>query len=321
MKLLTIIKNKFNAYQDDPILGIWHLITLVFSIIGIAESIEWIINTEYEIYIASALIIVFATLIILFFLRPRAMKYFEVTRKKKNIVLEQENKMIIFKNGTSKYSLSQKMIFEKDPEPDDFTIKMQSSEGESFESMNLELNGTVTNVEKQKNGIIKVTFKPDEDVKKYQVWDFKYSYTPNYKFDKDNYCDSIRVPIAYKIGFQKCVLYTEIPIEKVICFKEPTNIPSNNWEELNYYGLKTKSYNSPSPYNVSENGFEWEIDNPKIGDVYNCTFFYDKGEKKFLKKKKRKIKRVRLFRNLKYSSIILAIMTVVYLVLRYLLIK
>lgn len=169
----------------------------------------------------------------------------------------------------------------KDPSKEDYKDSIHSSGKEDFYKIKYHSpDSRIVDVKRESDDSISIFFKPNYDVKKLEPWYHEFVWFPSHNFG--GRYDCIRLPVVCAIGEHKTIVKTAIPIEKVICFWEPPWVNVKNYDKLGIYALNAYSTNAPPAYNVSEYGFEWKIERPRVGSVYNCMFFYENGESRLL---------------------------------------
>ncbi|MDY6895933.1 MAG: hypothetical protein SVO01_11045 [Thermotogota bacterium] len=279
--LIEPLKKWFLNIEYNLFKGIAYIFTFFLTLVGIAQAFEWILNTEHPVFVGVVFFLSIILLLIFYLHRPRALKLYSIKRNEGIIILNQEHILEIYTNGRSKFTKKRTSLLRKDPSKEDFKDYIHSSGKEDFDKVKYHSHDSrVVDVNRESDDSISIFFLPNNDVKKLEPWYHEFVWFPSHIFG--GRYDCIRLPVVCEIGVHKTIVRTALPIEKVICFWEPPWLNVKNYDKLGIYALNAYSINAPPADNVSESGFEWEIESPKVGSVYNCMFFYKNGASRLL---------------------------------------
>ena len=277
------LKSYFDNLQTDPLEGFVTVLTLILSIIGFLQAIEWVLKTSYPLILSISLIIIAIFLILFYLNRPPAYKLYNVKKNISTVIIDQNYLLQINKDGHSKYTKKRTTILLKEPSDEDFRDNVHSSYKESFYKINyISSDSEVSKFIQETDDSVSIYFQPFKRIEKLIPWEHTFSWFPSHIFG--GRYDCIRFPVIFPTGKHTTKVETYLPIAKVVCFQEPRWLKVRNYDHLAVYALLIRSTNAPPPSTFSTNGFEWSVVNPKIGSIYNCIFFYPNGEQKLIQK-------------------------------------
>lgn len=280
--IIEYLKEWYITVQDDPLKGITNIFTLFLTIIGIAQAIEWIVKSEYPLFFSILFFFAILIIVIVHLKRPSGLKLFSIKRNENLIILDQEFFLEIDSDGHSSFTKKRKSILMEDPQKNDFRDNIHSSYNEDFYKIKYSSpDSKVIDFQKESEDSYSIYFDPYEEIKKLEIWDHEFTWKPSHIFG--GRYDCIRLPVVNRLGNHTTKVRTEKQIEKVICFWEPPWLSVKNYDKLALFALHTLSTKAPPAINITSNSFEWSIECPKLGAVYNCLFFYIGGEQSLLK--------------------------------------
>lgn len=231
--------------QDDPLLGFAYLITTALAIAGIAQSVEWIFASAYSTFYLVGFSGLILVMLMAYFLRPPAMRFFNISRLGKVVSLSQHQELEVDEDGWASLRFSQSVLFLEPPNPDDYRDKLHCDEKMDFDLLNYVSTDLVPiRIERENASLVTVYLKPKTEAEVLKPWSHEFSFDIPENVGLDFYC--VRIAIHTPVGLSSVRVSSRMPLEHIICFKEPRSLAGENYDRLARYVLRHTHSDAPS---------------------------------------------------------------------------
>jgi hypothetical protein len=274
------VRAQAKRLQDDPLFGLGYLVATALAVAGIGQSVEWVLASRYPKALFLALLGLVCLMLVAYLRRPPAMRFFNISRLGKVISLSQHQEIMIDADGWAHLRFLQSVVFLETPEPEDYRDKLHCDERMDFDLLNYESpDSEPIRIVRENKSLVAVYFRPHAEAETLQPWPHQFSFDIPENVGPDYYC--VRIAIHTPVGLSSVRVSSALPLERVICFKEPRSVSGRDYDRLARYALRHVDSDAPPAEDESPTGFQWRIARPEVGQMYNLTVFFKGGVERF----------------------------------------